>query len=197
MAHDPFKLFEAWLKSAEKAKIPEHIAMALSTVSKSGQPSSRIVYLRGLRKGLLEFYTNTLSRKGHELSRNPKASLLFFWPGLGDLSVGKQVRIEGTIHPLSKKDSDEYFASRPRDSQIGAWASLQSQAMKSPDELMKRFKKYEKQFAGGPVPRPPHWGGYGLEPRLFEFWTGKESRLHDREVFILKSKKWLNQKLFP
>jgi len=195
---DPVALFQSWMKEAEAAKLTEPNAMTLSTIGDDGFPHARIVYLKGMEKDGFEFYTNYKSHKGLELLKNPNASLLFFWPGLGG-SLGKQVRIEGTVHKLTAAQSDAYFATRARGSQIGAWASEQSHPLKSRTDLETRVQDLEKKYAGQPVPRPPHWGGYGLTPVRFEFWIGRDSRLHDRCVYEKRSgaATWSRTRLFP
>lgn len=193
---DPFKLFQTWFDDAKKTQIPESNAMTLSTVTDTGSPTSRIVYLKGLTEHSFQFYTNYHSRKGHELLGNPHACLQFFWVGLGG-GLGKQVRIEGKVEKLSAEESDAYFATRDRDSQIGAWASQQSEPLDSREALEHAFHEAKARFNGQAVSRPPHWGGYALKPHYFEFWIGRESRLHDRSRYTLDKDKWVQQRLFP
>jgi pyridoxamine 5'-phosphate oxidase len=174
VAADPFKQFGHWLHQAFDAGIEEPNAMALATATPGGQPSCRIVLLRGVSEGGFTFYTNYLSRKGEELQHNPHGSLLFFWPQLE-----RQVRIEGRVEQVTEAESDAYFATRPRNSQLGAWASPQSQAIHDRAELDRRLAEAAARYPED-VARPAHWGGYRLTPHHFEFWQGRESRLHDR-----------------
>jgi pyridoxamine 5'-phosphate oxidase len=174
VAADPFKQFGHWLHQAFDAGIEEPNAMALATATPGGQPSCRIVLLRGVSEGGFTFYTNYLSRKGEELQHNPHGSLLFFWPQLE-----RQVRIEGRVEQVTEAESDAYFATRPRNSQLGAWASPQSQAIHDRAELDRRLAEAAARYPEE-VARPAHWGGYRLTPHHFEFWQGRESRLHDR-----------------
>jgi pyridoxamine 5'-phosphate oxidase len=156
----------------------EPTGMTLSTVGADGRPSARIVLLKGVDGGGLVFYTNTRSRKGRELADNPHAALTFWWPHLG-----VQVRFEGACAPVSDAEADAYFASRPRGSQLGAWASEQSETLGSRAELEARMAELTRRFVGGAVPRPPHWTGYRLTPTVVEFWRGRDDRLHEREQY--------------
>ncbi len=190
---NPIKQFERWLSDAITAKTMEPNAMTLATLSKDGYVDARIVLLRDFTNKGFAFFTNYNSIKGKAIRHNKKACLNFFWPELQ-----RQVRIKGTMEKLSIRDSDAYFASRPRNSQIAAWASHQSEKLKSRDELEERYNYYEKKFSGMDVQRPPHWGGYRLKPMYFEFWQGRPSRLHDRLVFEKsKSGKWIIGRLNP
>lgn len=181
----PFELFEIWFNDAVKNEEKEPNALVLSTCDiDSLQPSSRVVYLKEMVENQFVFYSNYSSQKGRELEQNPRASMLFFWPGLQ-----RQVRIDGEVNKLKNELSDAYFASRPRESQLGAWASLQSERLEERVILEQRFAELEKQFTSE-VPRPEHWGGYVLSPRLVEFWQGRPSRLHDRIVYEKQNSSW-------
>ena len=187
----PFEQFELWLKEAIALPVAEPTAMGLTTVSDAGRPSSRIVLLKGFDENGFVFYTNYESRKGRELAARPQASLLFFWQPLE-----RQVRIEGLIEKVSEQESDEYYASRPLGSRIGAWASAQSQPV-GIDELKAKVEKYTEKYADTP-PRPEHWGGYRLRPDYFEFWQGRPSRLHDRLSYAQnKDGEWSIERLSP
>ena len=181
----PFAQFEYWMNEALSAEIMDPNAMVLSTVSKGGMPSARIVLLRSLSELGLTFYTNYDSHKGEELKENPQACLNFFWPELQ-----RQVRVNGIISKVDTSTSDAYFATRPRESQIGAWASSQSSKLSSRKDLEEKVQGFSKKFDGEEVPRPESWGGYLLSPTLFEFWQGRESRLHDRIVYEKVDEKW-------
>ena len=189
----PFKQFEKWWNEATHAAIDEVNAMTLATASATGLPAARIVLLKGFDANGFAFYTNYLSRKGKELTKNPNAAIVFFW---GELE--RQVRIEGTIEKLSKEQSERYFHSRPKLSQIGALASPQSQEIAGRDELETKMAQLEGEYADKEVPKPSFWGGYILKPRLIEFWQGRNSRLHDRIVFKkIDNKTWKKVRLAP
>lgn len=188
---DPFKMFDAWMKEAVLANEPEANAFTLSTVDSSGMPSSRIVYLKELLNEQFVFYTNYLSKKGQEIEENKKVSMLFFWP-----SLSRQIRVEGVCEKVDSEISDSYFASRPRASQIGAWASHQSKVLSSRRELEERVEELSKKFEDT-VPRPPHWGGYQISPIAIEFWQGRPSRLHDRFQFFLEGRNWKVYRMNP
>lgn len=188
---DPFVAFESWFNIAVSSGELEANAMVISTVNEFMKPSARVVYLKGLLDQQFVFYTNYLSHKGKDLNQNPNASLLFFWPGLE-----RQIRIEGTVNKISETESDAYFASRPRESQLGAWASLQSEPLIGMDEITQRYKILDAQFQGD-IPRPPHWGGMALRPSYLEFWQGKPSRLHERVCFKLTEDAWQISRLNP
>lgn len=188
---DPFQLFELWTSEAVVTKEVEPNAFVLSTVNTDGQASSRIVYLKDIIENQLVLYTNYSSKKGIDIATNSKVSMLFFWA-----NSSRQVRIEGICSKVDSSISDAYFASRPRGSQIGAWASNQSDTLLDRSELENRVKKYEIEFPNE-VPRPEHWGGYGIAPTHFEFWQGRPSRLHDRIEFEKKSDTWSIRRLNP
>lgn len=190
---DPLIQFEKWFDEALKAQVTEPNAMTLSTVNSDGKPSSRVVLLKGIEEKKLVFYTNYQSKKGREIEKNPVCALLFFWPDLE-----RQVRIEGVISRVDPATSNAYFQSRPRGSQIGAWASPQSSPIKSREILEERFQQIEKKFANeGVLPKPQQWGGYAVEPLMFEFWQGRASRLHDRIEYIKSDDQWKLNRLAP
>ncbi|XAR62108.1 Pyridoxal 5'-phosphate synthase [Bertholletia excelsa] len=173
---DPFDQFQKWFADALASGLREPNAMALSTAGKDGKPSSRMVLLKGVDKDGFVWYTNYESRKAREISENPYASLLFYWDCLN-----RQVRVEGFVEKVSDEESEQYFHSRPRGSQIGAIASKQSTVIPGRYFLHQEYKELEGKFADGSlIPKPKHWGGYRLKPRVFEFWQGQQSRLHDR-----------------
>lgn len=188
---NPFELFELWTAEAVESKEKEPNAFVLSTVDTQGQPSSRILYLKDIVEEKYVFYTNYKSQKGDDLQDNDKVSMLFFWP-----DSSRQVRVQGKCTKAPSDLSDRYFASRPKSSQIGAWASEQSQDLESREDLEKRVLELTEKYQGE-VPRPQHWGGYWVEPTEFEFWQGRPSRLHDRIVFTRKSEQWTIRRLNP
>ncbi len=189
---DPVVVFKKWFDEACNAQIPEPNAFCLSTVNiNSLQPSSRIVYLKDLKQKELVFYTNYESEKGKEIEGNLNVSMLFFWP-----EMERQVRIQGEAYKMSNEESDAYFKTRPRSSQLGAWASRQSQRLDSSSELKERVAALEVKFPGE-IPRPEFWGGYAVKPSLFEFWQGKPSRLHDRLVYKFENESWISFKKNP
>ena len=171
----PVQQWHAWYVEAAEAELPEPNAMAISTIDAEGMPDSRIVLVRGLDDDGLTFFGNYNSAKGQQLDANPVASAVFPWIGLH-----RQVRVRGTVEMLPRHESDAYFASRPRDSQLGAWASPQSEVINGRDILNERHAEFAEKFAGVEVLRPPHWGGWLLVPEVFEFWQGRPNRLHDR-----------------
>jgi len=193
MADDPFALFDAWLSEARKSEVNDFNAMALATVGAGGQSSVRMVLLKGHDPRGFVFYTNRESRKAQELGTDSKAALLFHWK-----SLRRQVRIEGPVSRVDDAESDAYFASRGRDSQLGAWASDQSRPLADRETFETRFEEMRARFEGGDVPRPPHWGGYRVTPQAIEFWLDREHRLHERRVFTRTSEGgWNEGLLFP
>ncbi len=190
---DPFAQLQHWLQQAMAAQLPEPNAMTLATATSEGRPSARVVLLKGLDHRGLVFYTNYESRKGAELWENPWAALLFFWPELE-----RQVRIEGRTERLSAEESATYFQSRPRESQIGAWASPQSKVIAGRQVVEQRYREMSEQFVHDEVlPLPPFWGGYRVAPHYFEFWQGRPSRLHDRICYARLEQGWRIARLAP
>ena len=181
------------MKESIRNKIFEPTAMSLSTVNKRNKVSNRIVLLKGVVNNSFVFYTNLKSRKSYELNINKNVAAVFWWP-----QIGKQVRIEGYVKVVNKKEADHYFSTRSRESQIGAWASNQSSELKNRKTLIKRFKIIEKRFENKDVPRPSFWSGYEIKPFLIEFWQARENRLHDRIVYKkINQKKWKKYRLNP
>lgn len=193
LAADPFTQFERWLTDVTAENVVDWQAMSLATATRDGRPSVRILYLRGWDERGFLFYTNYDSRKGHELANNPHVAAALYWKELE-----RQVRIEGTITRASDAESDAYFAGRPRESCIGAWASLQSQPLADRATLERLTAEFEAKFAGGPIPRPPNWGGFRIVPESVEFWQGGVARLHDRLIYRRQSgSSWYIERLFP
>ena len=193
MASDPFRLFDEWFADAQASEPNDPGAMALSTADADGRPSVRIVLLKAHGPDGFAFYTNERSRKGDELAQNPRAALLLHWK-----SLRRQVRIEGPVSRVSSEQSDAYFATRSRDSQLGAWASDQSSPLPSRDEFENRYQKMQAKFDGVDVPRPPHWGGFSIDPETIEFWIDKPHRLHERRLFTrLADGSWTEGLLYP
>jgi pyridoxamine 5'-phosphate oxidase len=188
---DPLKQFQRWLQQALDAKLPEPNAMTLATVGADGRPSTRIVLIKGLDERGIVWYTNYDSRKGRELAAHPQAALQFHW-----VELERVVRIEGHVTRVEPELSDAYYVSRPLDSRIGAWASPQSQVIESRTVLVTQAAKFSLKFALNP-PRPPHWGGYRLQPDTWEFWQGRKSRLHDRLRYRLQDGQWQRERLAP
>jgi pyridoxamine 5'-phosphate oxidase len=190
---NPIKQLQQWLDEAIGAEIPQAESMTLATATKKGVPSARMVLLKHADVEGFVFYTNYSSQKGKELAENPHASLVFYWEELH-----RQVRIEGTVSKVSSQESDAYFQTRPRESQISAHASAQSEVIGSRDELDRHFEELQRKFEGQPVPRPPHWGGYRLKPTRIEFWQSGYARLNDRIVYELqKDSSWRMKRLAP
>ena len=177
-APDPLAQFRAWFEDALAADLHEPNAMVLATATPDGKPSARVVLLKGFDERGFVFYTNYEGRKGREIGRNPHAALVFYW---GELE--RQVRIEGRVGRVSERESDAYYASRPRGSRLGAWASEQSRPAESREVLESRLAALEREYEDQNIPRPPFWGGYRVEPEAVEFWQGRENRLHDRIVY--------------
>jgi pyridoxamine 5'-phosphate oxidase len=188
---DPLQQFGLWLQQAIDGQLPEPNAMTLATVGSDLRPSTRIVLIKGFDERGVVWYTNYGSRKGQELGGNPFAALQFHW-----VELERVVRIEGVVEKVSDAESDAYFASRPLDSRIGAWASPQSQVIDGRGTLVANAAKYAAQFMLQP-PRPPHWGGYRLKPEVWEFWQGRKSRLHDRLRYRLDAGQWTRERLAP
>jgi pyridoxamine 5'-phosphate oxidase len=191
-AADPINLFRELLERRAAAEQATDVAVALATADASGTPSVRMVLLKSVDERGFVFFTNYESRKAIELQDNPRAALCFFWP-----SLVMQVRVEGVVGRIAAAESDAYFATRPRDSQLAAWASRQSAPIASRDELLARYAEAEARFAGGPVPRPTSWGGYRLDPRRIEFWEGDVARLHHRTCYIREASSWAVEILQP
>jgi pyridoxamine 5'-phosphate oxidase len=166
--------------------------VALATADADGRPSVRIVLLRGVDERGFVFHTNYKSRKGHEIDANPYAALCFHWPTLEE-----QIRIEGAVTRLPADESDAYFAGRPRESQLGAWASTQSEVLESREKFDAQYAATEARFGDQPVPRPPHWGGFRIDPSHIEFWYGRTARLHDRILYVREGANWIVQRLYP
>jgi pyridoxamine 5'-phosphate oxidase len=189
---DPIDIFRDLLERAMQADILEPTAMTLATADGDGRPSARMVLLKGFDERGFSFYTNLGSRKAGELASNAAAALCFHWQPLE-----VQVRVEGRVEPVGDAEADAYFATRPRGSQIGAWASKQSQPLANREELETRIRETEDRFAGADIPRPPFWSGFRVIPDRIEFWYGKASRLHEREVYLRCREGWQVESLFP
>ncbi len=192
MSEDPIHLFSRWLAEAETSELNDPNAVAVATVDADGQPSVRMVLLKEHGPEGFVFYTNRESRKGQALAANPRAALLFHWK-----SLRRQVRVEGPVEWVDDEASDAYFATRPRDSQIGAWASEQSRPMSSRAEFLGRIARYAAKFGLGKVPRPPHWGGYRVIPQRIEFWVDRKNRLHERTIYLRDGDGWRTEVIYP
>jgi pyridoxamine 5'-phosphate oxidase len=192
MASDPFKLFDEWFAEARASEINEPEAMTVATAGADGQPSARIVLLKAHGPEGFAFYTHEQSAKGGDLAENPRAALLFHWK-----SLCRQVRIEGHVERMSDDDADAYFATRSRDSQLGAWASDQSRPLESRELFEARFEEMTRRFQGRDVPRPDGWVGYRVVPERIEFWTARPHRLHERRLFTRDGSHWSEGLLYP
>jgi pyridoxamine 5'-phosphate oxidase len=192
MASDPFHLFDEWFAEARESEPNDPEAMALATADAEGQPSVRMVLLKGHGPDGFVFYTNEQSAKGEQLAANPSAALLFHWK-----SLRRQVRVEGTVDRIGDAEADAYFASRARDSQLGAWASDQSRPLDRRETFEQRFEEIARRFAGQDVLRPPHWGGFRVRPERIEFWSDRPHRLHERRLFIREGGGWREGLLYP
>jgi len=188
---EPLAVFERWLDEAWKGEPNAH-AMTLATATPEGRPSARLVLLKGFDRRGFVFYTNLESRKSEELFANPYAALCFLWK-----SLNRQVRLEGPVEQVGDDEADAYFASRPRDSQIGAWVSDQSRRLESRALLERRVEEFSRRFDEGKVPRPAYWSGFRVVPQRVEFWRERPSRLHDRLLFVREGEGWRRERLFP
>jgi pyridoxamine 5'-phosphate oxidase len=192
MATDPISLFDQWFAEARAAEPNEPEAMSLATADESGQPSVRMVLLKDHGPGGFTFYTNGQSAKGEQIAANPRAALLFHWK-----TLRRQVRVEGHVEPVGEAEADAYFATRARDSQLGAWASEQSRPLDARATFEQRFEDTTQRFEGREVPRPPHWRGYRVVPDRMEFWSDRPHRLHERRLFVRDDAGWREGLLYP
>jgi len=191
VSSDPFKQFRRWLREAAGRRAPLPETMTLATATRSGRPSARTLLLRTFDNSGFVFYTDYSGRKSKELAENPQAAIVFYWP-----RAGRQVRVEGRVSKVSSKESDIYFSSRARDSQLSAWASQQSRVVRDRRFLEERVKRFGEKYPGR-IPRPPNWGGYRLRPSVFEFWKERLGRLHDRLRYRRSKGRWIIQRLAP
>ena len=192
MTDDPLALFAEWFREAKDAGVDVPETMTLATADSDGGPSARMVLLKGADEQGFVFYSGYVSRKAGELERNPRAALVFYWRPLG-----KQVRVEGRVERVSEAESAAYFATRPRGSQIAAWASQQSKALVGREDLDRRYAELEREYDGRDVPLPPHWGGFRLRPEAIEFWQHRDNRLHDRIRYTRACEGWRSELLSP
>jgi pyridoxamine 5'-phosphate oxidase len=192
MTHNPLGRFQEWFREAEQAGVEVPEAMTLATADAEGTPSARMLLLKGADEDGFVFYSGYASRKGGELDENPRAALVFYWRPLG-----KQIRVEGRVERVSEAESAAYFATRPRGSQLAAWASQQSRPLASREELERRYAGLEREYEGCEVPLPPHWGGYRLRPEAIEFWEHRDNRLHDRIRYTRAREGWRAERLAP
>jgi pyridoxamine 5'-phosphate oxidase len=192
MTENPVARFQEWFREAEQAGVEVPEAMALATADADGAPSARMVLLKGAGDDGFVFYSGYVSRKAGELEQNPRGALLFYWRPLG-----KQIRVEGRVERVSEAESTAYFATRPRGSQLAAWASRQSRPLSRREELETRYAELEREYEGRDVPLPPHWGGYRLRPETIEFWEHRENRLHDRIRYTRAREGWEVERLAP
>jgi pyridoxamine 5'-phosphate oxidase len=192
MTDNPLDRFQEWFREAEQAGVEVPEAMTLATADAEGAPSARMLLLKSADEAGFVFYSGYASRKGGELDENPRAALVFYWRPLG-----KQVRVEGPVERVSEAESAAYFATRPRGSQLAAWASRQSGPLASREELEARYAELEREYEGREVPLPPHWGGYRLRPEAIELWQHRENRLHDRIRYTRAREGWQKERLAP
>jgi len=192
LGDDPIELFQKWLAAACESPTPEPTAFVLSTTGSDGQPHSRILLLKRIKEGKFYFFTNYESQKAQQLQANPRVSLCFPW-----ITIEKQVILQGSVERCSPEENAEYFALRPRGSQLGAWASKQSTPVVSRADLDNRYREVRQQFEGQDIPLPDYWGGYKITPQTFEFWSGRKNRMHDRFLFSKQDERWQVTRLSP
>lgn len=192
LPEDPIPLFDLWVRQAMEEAIPDATAMTLSTVDAAGAPSSRVVLLKGNTGSGLRFFSSETSRKGREMKENPRVAAHFYWP-----TLERQLRIRGVVRELGTQETESYFKSRPRESQLGAWASEQSSEIGSREILDSAYQELSTRFEGGDIPCPPYWKGYEILPESMEFWQGGRHRLHDRIEYLKEDKRWVRRRLAP